>query len=440
MGSSWSWRLPLTLLRPLWGDEGAGVLWLALGVGTTFVLGLALQLLGLRTLGNGGYATFVFALGVGNIANAVAGAIQPVVAARAATERPAFLPVSWRVLAIGGLLGTVAAAAALSPGVGPVIALLVVAQVPLHATVAVGLGRLQAQRRFMQMAACLALWSVARFVVAVMAVVVVHGGAGAFVAALPFALLVEAIVLWLIGAYRCCETRPAADGTSLLVGYGLWALFAWLLNADAVYAPRVLAPSDADAYATAFTLGRQPIYAVAPLTMVLLPVALHPERGEQRSRLFAIFGVTIALLIGTTLLFGARPELVLRLLTGDPASTSPLLLRGYAIIGPVAAGATLLMTFTFALGCPPRPWTMLALALGFLAITIGFVSHSLHLLVVQGLSIAAVTTICALNAMREAFRDSTLQTRTVRCGTRAELTEIDKEVHAINPLHPAESA
>ncbi|MHB8645862.1 MAG: hypothetical protein ACYDAR_08755, partial [Thermomicrobiales bacterium] len=74
----------LTRLRPLWGDEGKGAIWLTAGIATTFVFGLALQVLGLHRLDTSEYATFVFALGIGNVANAIAAAIQPVIATRSA--------------------------------------------------------------------------------------------------------------------------------------------------------------------------------------------------------------------------------------------------------------------------------------------------------------------------------------------------------------------
>lgn len=419
MAHSWLWRFAQTRLQPLWGDEGAGVLWLTLGVGVTFILGLVLQLLSLRTLNAGGYATFVFALGIGNIAHAVASAVQPVVAARATTDQAAFLPVSWQTLALAAGLLTPIVVMMLSPAVGWRIALLAVAQVPLHVTVAVGLGRLQAQRQFARLAACLALWSAARCGVATLAIITESGSPTAFVAALPLALLAEAGMLWVLGAYRGCDLRPTADGKPLVTGYALWALFAWLLNADAVFAPRVFSPADADAYAMAFTLGRQPVYAIAPLTTVLLPVTLALDQVEQRPRLFAVLGVTAVLLVGTLVVLGARPNLILALLTGDPASTSAVLLRGYAIIGSVAAGAALLMTFAFALGCPPRLQVLGGLAFSYLLVTAAFVSRPLHLLFAQGSVIFLVAAFSTVNVIRAtSAKDSLLPRIAQQCEDR----------------------
>jgi hypothetical protein len=393
MAISWSSRSAIARLRPVWGDEGAGTVWLALGIAATFVFGLFLQLLGLRTLSDGAYATFVFGLGLGNVANAVAAAVQPVVAARAAADDGTFLPASPRALVAGAVLLCLAGVALLGPSVGPVTAFLAVAQIPLHAAVAVGLGRLQAARAFARLSGCLVVWSVVRIAVVVPFVLTGRASAEVFVLALPAALAAELALLAGLGAFRGVAWRTAPDGGALRGSYGLWALFAWLLNADAVYALLFLDPANADRYATALTLGRQPIYAVAPLAMVLLPVTQAGGRGGQRERLRAILGVAALVFAGSFVVLGIRPDLVLGLLTGNAAATSAALVRGYTAVGSLAAAATLLMTFTFALGGAPRTWLLIALTAGSLAAA-ALVATPGQLLLVQGLAVALLTLLC----------------------------------------------
>jgi O-antigen/teichoic acid export membrane protein len=397
-GSLWSSVSAAARLRELWGEERSGLVLLSLGTAATFILGLALQVLGLRSLSGGDYATFVFALAIGNIASAIASAIQPVVTTRTQSGEPSFLPAAPGTVVIGVAVGLAAAVALTSRAAGPAVAALAVLQVPLHAVVAVGQGRLQAARSFRWLAVALVVWAVARMAVVLLCIAAGRGTAAAFVLALPAALLVELLLLARLGAFRGIDRRAAADGRRLLENYLCWALFAWLLNADAVYARLWLAPEPADQYAVAFTLGRQPIYAVAPLAMVLLPVSHAARLEDQRGRLRAILLVSVGLLVGTVLVLGIRPRSVVALLAGDAAGAAPALIRGYAVVGPLAAAATLLMTLAFAVGRAPGPRALAGIA------AVGAVAAAATrapgpLLLMQA-GVVAVAAVCAYRGAR----------------------------------------
>ena len=383
----------LDRIRPAWGDEGRGALWLALGIGATFALGLALQLIGLRTLEAGDYATFVLGLSLGNVASALAAAIQPVVAVRATGGDPAFLPFAAGPTLLVATVATVAGAALLTPGVGWAVALLACFQVPIHALLGIGTGRLQAQRAFAAIAASLVLLSTVR--IALVAPAARDGAASAlvFAVALPLALLAAIGVIAWRGGFQGVPRSAAADGRRLLGQYALWALTAWLINGDAVYARLRLPADEAGAYALAFTLGRQPLYAVAPLTMVLLPVTLASHPAEQRGRLRAILVVSALLTLGTVALLMPFPAEIVRLLTGDEANGDPLLIRGYALIGSLAAAATLLLTFAFALGRSPRLPLLAALAVASGAAALAAGSPT-TLLAIQAATVVALTAAC----------------------------------------------
>jgi O-antigen/teichoic acid export membrane protein len=384
-------------LAPTWGTEGQGLAWLGIGIGATFILGLALQLIGLRTLDPGSYATLVLCLSIGNVASALAGAIQPVVAVRSATDDPAFLPASLVVVALAFVLAVGIGATLLAPHIGWTVALLACLQIPLHCLLGVGLGRLQARRAFSGIAVSLVLLSVVRIVVVLPAAWGGQASATSFALALPLALLAAIAVAVAWGAYRTASSlapadrlwAPAGDGSRLLGQFALWAAAAWLINGDAVYARLRLPAEAAGAYALAFTLGRQPIYAVAPLTMVLLPVTIAAHPSEQRARLRAILAVSIILLAGTLLVLGPWPVAVVRLLTGDASAADPTMIRGYAVVGSGAAAATLLLTFAFALGKAPRLAALLALvgAGGLLALTVATTAHML-------LGVQAIVVLC----------------------------------------------
>ena len=385
----------------VWGDEAAGTGWLALGVGTTFVFGLLLQVLGLRSLEHGAYSTFVVGLGLGNVANAICTVVQPIVAAHGDRERAAFLPVERTPALLMTAAGTVLATVALAPSVGAFEAAAGLLQIPLHVVGAAGLGRLQAARSFRKIALVLALWSVSRVAVVLPWILTGNASAAVFMAALPVAALVQLGLLSAFGAWDGLDlTAPVAQRRALLHHYAFWALFAWLLNADAILARVSLSATAADAYAIALTLGRQPAYVIAPLMMVLLPVTRGAHDGEQRGRLHAIGLVSLLVAGGTFVVLGLRPDLILTALTGTADSSSTGLVRGYALVGSLAAAASLLMTFVFGLGRAPRIAVMASLPVAQAAFTLGLVSRGSTLLFVQGAVLAALTGLLVWVALR----------------------------------------
>ena len=393
---------PLASVRLIWEDHGGGAAWLTAAIAVTFFLGLGLQLLGLRSLNNGDYSTFVLALGIGNAANALAVAIQPVVAVRASSRQPAFLPGPLRSVLLVTTVATGVTVVLLAGSIGPLGATLVMLQIPLHAVVGVGLGRLQAARSFRRVAASLGIWSLARITIVLPFVAGGAESANIFLAALPGALLVEIAVLARLGAYRQVTLAPARDGGHLLRAYAFWLLFAWLLNQDVVWARLFLSPSDADSYALAFTLGRQPVYAVAPLVNVLLPVTLASASLRlQRRRLWAILLVSTLLLAASFAVFGVAPAPIARLLTGDAASFDATLIRGYVAVGALTAAATLLTTQLFGLGATPRLRVLLIpTALSALAAPVAAGTSALSLLAVQGLIIAALVALFSVQGFK----------------------------------------
>ncbi len=384
----------------LWGAVRTGAMQLAAGIGVTVLSGLLVQLLALRSLSNGAYATFVLALSVGNVANAIAAAIQPVVAKRVLTGRTAFLPAPIHtvlsVLTVGCLLATVV----IGRGIGALLAFAIVLQIPLHAAVAVGQGSLQAQCAFARLASGIAIWSVARVAVVVAAFATARGSVTMFVLALPIALFVELVVLVLLGAYQQLSWRFASAGRQLLGHYALWVIFGWIINADAIYARLLLPLADAGAYATAATLGRQPIYLAAPLVLVLLPVTMGSDDRDQRHRLAAILVLSVALLAGTVLVLGIWPERIVVFLTHAPERADGALLRGYAIAGPLAATATLLLAFTFALHCTPRLRDFAVISVIYTLVAIVVIRTPRALLLLHIGALFAVVVSCLRVAMR----------------------------------------
>ena len=401
------WQPLWRTMRPIWGAHGTGIVWLGLGFGVTVSFGLILQLLALRGLSGGGYSTFVAAIGIGNIASAIAVTLQPVVAARSMSGSRAFLPCGPRVTVVAAVTITASVAVLLGLTLGPATGLLAALQLPLHAVAGIGLGRLQARSQFGRMAVALSGWGAMRLVVVGAAVSLGEASPEAFVLALPLALLAELAILWAAGAYRGVGWQAAPDSKQLMRRYAVWGLFAWLMNADALYGGTLLDTAQRDLYAVALTLGRQPVYAVAPLATVLLPAALASTPGSQRARLRSITLVSLLLFVGASLVIGLRPEALVGLLSGGTQPADAMLMRGYVVIGSLTAFASLALTLTFAVGALPdlRRWGSLALLSA--AVALLFVATPQALLALQGAVVGSVTAGLAVLAWRatSAHRD-----------------------------------
>lgn len=392
-----------TSVRSLWAGQGRAFAWLTGSVGLTVVLGLVLQLLAIRRLESDEYATFIFALGIGNIAAAIAGAIQPVVAARVLDGgRGGAMPASPALTAAIAAAISMGAAAALIPWAGAAASVLAVAQVPLHCVVAAGLGRLQGSQRYGSLALGYACFAVVRLGFAVAVLAAGSAGEMAFVASLPAGLAATIALLASAGAYRREDFHPARDRGALFAAYATWGAAAWLLNADAVFARVVLDGAEAGRYALAVTLGRQASYAVIPLLFILLPAARRAE-GDQVQRLRALFLVSGALLlVSLGVLFPAPGDLA-TLLTWDDGGGHSALIRGYAVAGPLGALASLLATFVYGAGGRLPGWPIAGLAAA--SLTVPLLAHSGGVLLAsQGALLGALTLVLAVAGMRVARR------------------------------------
>lgn len=355
--------MPPRRLGSPWGREYRGLAWLTVSVGLTLVLGLALQLLAIRRLSGGEYATFVFALGLGNVAAAIASAIQPVVAARVHDGSvDGVLPLPPGPLAALTGAATLFVAAVFAPALGFPAALLAVLQVPLHAVVAVGLGSLQGRGSYPALALGYACFAVVRIAFVLLVLPLGRAGEVAFVASLPAGLVATILLLSAFGAFDSRTFRRTVEAARLLPAFATWALASWLLNADAVFARLVLPASEAGHYALAVTLGRQSYYLVTPLMFVLLPVTRAAVGEDQRARFAAIFAVFLVLLAGSAVVLGIAPNAVAGLLTGEDEHGFGTVLRGYAVLGPLGAFASLQLTFLFGLSATPWARGLAALA------------------------------------------------------------------------------
>jgi hypothetical protein len=233
----------------------------------------------------------------------------------------------------------------------------------MHALIGVGCGRLQAQRRFAWLAVAIAAFAAGRIGLAV-PVVTLELPVEAFIAALPAGLAVTLAILILGGAYRgvswkLMERRAAGP---VLAGYACWTLLAWLLNADALFARLFLEPAEADRYGVAFTLGRQPLYAVAPVAIVLLSLVAASRPHELTARWGAamLTGLGMTLVAALALALLANP--LVGALTGTPASGYAGLVGTYGAVGGLGALITLQLTFLAGSGRLPSARKLLLAA------------------------------------------------------------------------------
>ena len=364
-----------------------------------FTLGLGLQLLASRSLTQRDYATFVFGLAIGNVAQSLASAIQPVVAKQA---RARFLPIPLRLALVlgGGVCAT--AWAALGWPVGFTVAALALSQLPLHALVGVGMGVLQRARKFTAMAVIIPSFAAVRLVSVLPWLWAGHLQSWQFVMALPLGLLVMGGLVGSFGGFRGLDWRPTSNRAALIPSYGLWLSIAWLLNSDGLYGRLFLGEAPSGDYALAFTLGRLPLFAVGPLVTILLS-SLLDRATQQRGRL--VLGILIAstiLFLGSILTLGVHAQTAIDLLSGDASGRSVRLLRVYAIQGPTAALLTMMVTLLYGVGHLPSSWLIASGTLITLAIawaTGSAVALATAQLVVTG-SVAAWCTWLGIRACR----------------------------------------
>jgi hypothetical protein len=340
--------------------SAAGELWrgrvalliVAAGTAITFVLGPTLQVLALRQLDAGGYAVFVLALAVGNIAGAFAGVVQPVVAAGVLDGHAPRIPAKGNVLAFAGLAAVAGGALALAPVIGWWLALIVVLQLPLHFTLGAMLGILQGRRQFGRFSLGATMFAPARLLFAgALAAAGVATGA-TFAGALTFALALSLVFVGFLGGRDVLATRPGAPPAGTATGLAGWAALAVLLNADVLLSRAMFGDADAGRYALAFSLGRVAYMASVGLAAVWLPLAWRNPAARAQT----LVATATAALLGAGLFaaVGIAPDAVVEILTGDTSSGYAGLVRAHVFAGTIAALLNLLVVLAFARGAPPR--------------------------------------------------------------------------------------
>ncbi|TAK73796.1 MAG: hypothetical protein EPO16_12000 [Dehalococcoidia bacterium] len=363
----------------------------------TLTLGIALQLLAARTLTGGEYATFVLSLAVGNIANGIASAIQPVVALRASGDSTLAVRDLRRAIALA--LGvSVIAVVALSRSVGTGLAVAIGAQLPLHALVGVGQGRIQGALRLGPLAVSISMFAVLRMLVVVPLILMGVRNVHPFVLSLPLSLAGTLTFLALIGAFDgLTRGGRGTAGRDLLGPVLAWLVFYWLLNGDAVYGRMVLNASDAGQYAVSFTLGRLPVFLAAPLAIVLLPVMTRADTDRRRA-LIELLAVAAVLALGTALALGIVPALPVTLLAGRSDAASDLLVRLQAWSGASAALALLLFTFLFAMRYMPASMVSLFIAATIVVGGTALAGSAVVLALVQAITMSVIVALLAATA------------------------------------------
>ncbi len=340
-------------MSSLWEGEERAITSFGVSIASTFVIGISIQAAAVRILSLSSYSTLVFGLAIGNVANAIASAIQPVVAVGHRTTDERFVPCSVKIIGTFTVLLSTLAVLVMRTSVGLVAAAATVSQVPIHALVAVGQGRLQAKSRLVPLAISVSIFAFIRLVMLFASLVAGVKSIYPFILALPIGLLGTLGYLHVVGAFRQVSWKPIQDKGSVVAGYLLWASLAWLVNADAIYA-RILLPDDAaGSYAVAFTLGRLPLFAVAPLAMVLLPVTAQRAGTDQTRRLTGIVVAGLVLVFGSLVVLAIQPAFSLTIFTGNDGTASFSIVRLHALIGSFGAVATLLWTFAYASGQRP---------------------------------------------------------------------------------------
>lgn len=342
---------------------------LTFGTVLAFSFGICLQIFAVRELDSGDYASFVLALAVGNIANAVGAAVQPVVALRIANGRRDVFPYSLKSSVLLVVFVALAGGIALTPASGLAIGILISLQIPLYALIGFGQGRLQGDSRFGALASTLPLFAVGRVGTVVVAFYFGGDGVGIFVLGLLVGLASTVLFLVGMGAYADLSVADRGFKPALIRPFLWWSSIAWLLNSDAVIGRLGLAEEFARRYSTAFTLGRLPVFSVAPLATLLLPLAAG--RGPEGTRQLAnrALIVSAAVFAATMILLAAFPGHLIELFEGKPDPAIQNLVRLHAVIGSTAASATLLLNIAFARDNTWSPFPMILVSAALIPIT-----------------------------------------------------------------------
>ena len=367
-----------------------------MSMGAVFVLGLALQLLALRTLDPNAYGTFVLSLGVATIAATVASSVQPLVALRVISNESAYLPLRPTKLLPVVSSVTLVLWFVLSDSIGAVPAAFVAIQVPMHLTVGFAGGIVQGRRSFGPLGFAMASWSAARLGSATLLLLLGVSELQAFLAALDIALLVQAgLLLQRISWTRACWTGPNSIRSVFSESSG-WLAGGWLIFGDAIMCRLLLSAVPAARYGLALTLGRQAVFAAGPFSSVLLTVA-HDEPDRQ-SRMALVAAISVGLSVCLALGVGAFPSAAVRLLTGSERLADPWLIRGYVVLGGLGAAGSLLMAWAGGSGRMPSRVLCIIALIGLIALSV-FGRSPGSLLVLQGLTLVVLVAVTAKSCL-----------------------------------------
>lgn len=284
-------RVPVDLAYWLSGS-GRGGAYAAAAFAVTFLLGLGLQALAIRSLSAAGYATFAVGLSVGNVAAALAQSLQPSVALAHIKHDEESQSRSWlapATIVCTSVAATVAGWLAAGPWLGVVLG----SQVPLHAALAVGLGKIQSEGRPGLLMIGATAYAPGRLVAAISFLALFGASAAALAASLPAGLLLSLAVV--LGAGGFVSGSPRGSRRLVVApGVGTWLALAVLQNADLMIARIVFSGVDAGSYALSFTVGRLPLFAGMLVAMVLLPAVAADAGAWRRTRsLLALFAVLL---------------------------------------------------------------------------------------------------------------------------------------------------
>ena len=320
-----------------------GLAWLSAPTGVVVVSGWALQVLALHVLGDEGYATFIFSLGVGGVSAVIGSAIQPVSASLALAGRPPLRVKSGPTTAAAIGAFTVVGTLATGPSTGWLVAFAAMSQLPLNIVLGAVSGELQARRAYRVLSLGLLIWTIGRIACAV-ALDVALDSELALLLCLPMALLLQLSYLELHRRRSSQSLQAGGLNSFPLQLLMTWGVVAWLLYGDGVLARIVLSPASAANYGVALTLGRQAMYIAAPAATVLLPVTVDADARTRKRIFFLMLLATAGVLVLASVSLMIRPDLVVHvLLVRLPGS--PAAIRIYALSGSFGFGSLLAASF-----------------------------------------------------------------------------------------------
>lgn len=356
---------PYDRLAILWTGHGSSLSFLGAINFIVLASGVGLQLLAIRSLSHGDYATFVVGIGFANAAGIVGNVVQPIAAIRSSVDATGPIvpvPHGAAVVVLAATFGAIVSL--LVSFVGFWEAMSMASLLPLHAIIAVGLGRLQAHRAFRRISVVSVSLVPSRLLFAAAFGYAGWSTGASFVTALLASAVLAASATALVGGLRGLYGAFGSD-RRLAVTYAAWGALAVLIHVDVLVVKLAFSETDASRYAAAFTLGKLGLFAVGPIALVLLPVAQPLAGGAVRSLSAATVIVTLVVGLAMFAGLGFYPETVARLVFGESQPVgSAGLIRIHLLIGIVNVLMLLQSTLLFARGVrPPLVPMMIAASL-----------------------------------------------------------------------------